>query len=204
MRRPLLAAVPAGFALAAALTVTLAAPASAGPPWIAIEYPANPHHPSTRGAALLVRAYHHSTAVAVPVRGTAEGIVDGRRVTRRLDIRATSTPGVFALRSELPSEGAWVLALTVEQGSDVTATALVRLDGRGGIASVEVPSRESRDGWTVPRAVERSDIDRLLRASVAAADQNRTAPASASALAGLLGLPLLLAAAARRRRRAHA
>ena len=33
--------------------------AAAGPPWIAIEYPANPHDPNTRGAFLTVRTYHH-------------------------------------------------------------------------------------------------------------------------------------------------
>lgn len=196
MRRPLLA-------FAALATCALSAtPLSAGPPWIAVEYPANPHHPSTRGAALLVRAYHHSTAVAVPVRGTAEGIVGGRRVSRPLDLRPTSTPGVFALRSELPRDGAWVLAITVEQGEEVTATALVRLDGRGGIANVEVPSRESRDGWTVPRAVERGDIDRALRAASVAlsAPAATPKPREAPVLAGVLGLPLLFAAAALRRR----
>ena len=46
-------------AMIAAALVTLAAPALAGPPWISVEHPSNPHHPSTRGAAFLVRAYHH-------------------------------------------------------------------------------------------------------------------------------------------------
>lgn len=187
------------------------APVSAGPPWIAIEYPANPHHPSTRGALLLVRAYHHSTAVAVPVRGTAEGLVQGRRTSRPLDLRATSTPGVFALRGELPREGTWVLAITAEQSSEASATAIVQLDGRGGIAGVEVPARESRDGWLVPRAVERSDIDRALRAAARSrsADAPGTEAAAAEAeilaampaLAGWIGLPLLLVAVWRRRRR---
>ena len=34
-----------------------------GPPWISIEYPANPLDPSTRGGYLLVHTFHHQQAV---------------------------------------------------------------------------------------------------------------------------------------------
>lgn len=178
-----------------AALVLFAAPLQAGPPWIAIEYPANPHHADTRGAALLVRAYHHGDALDAPVRGSAEGIVDGRRLSRPLDLRATATRGVFALRTPLPREGRWVLVITAEQGKDATATALVKLDGAGGIANVEVPATQSRDGWTVPRSVERADIERALRAAVASeAQRSPRLPLHA----GWLGLPLLALFAWRR------
>jgi hypothetical protein len=183
--------------LVAALAILAASPASAGPPWIAIEYPANPHHPSTRGAALLVRAYHHSESLAVPVTGTAEGIVEGKRVSRKLDLRATNIPGVYALRSELPNGGTWVLAISVEQGKDATATALVTLNGKGRIAHVEVPSNRSGDGWTVPRAVKPADIERALQVAAA---EDAGGDARRLGLAGVLGLPLLLALVVSRRR----
>lgn len=190
--------------LLAALTLLLAAPVSAkGPPWIAIEYPANPHDQSTRGAALLVRAYHHSTPMGLPVRGTAEGIVNGRRLSQSLDLRPTDLPGVYALRTELPREGTWVLVINLEQGKNDIATALVTLDGRAGIAHVEVPATVSSDGWTVPRVVKPADVERALQLA-AASNRDRlgavTRPGGAGALAGVLGLPLLLGFMVVRRR----
>ncbi len=142
--------------------------ATVGPPWISIEYPANPLDRTTRGAYLLVHAFHHGTPVGLPVRGTAEGMVDGRRRTLALEFTSTSRPGVYALTRQWPAEGQWLLAITVTQGdSDSGATALVRLAADGGIASVEVPSRQE-GGWTIPNAVSRRDIDRALAAHVAA------------------------------------
>jgi len=191
--------------LLAALTLLLAAPVSAkGPPWIAIEYPANPHDPSTRGAALLVRAYHHAAAMALPVRGTAEGIVNGRRLSQSLDLRPTILPGVYALRTALPREGTWVLVISLEQGKDDIATALVTLDGQAGIAHVEVPANVTRDGWTVPRAVKAADVERALQLA-AAGNRDRLGAAThstggAGVLAGMLGLPLLLGFMVVRRR----
>ena len=183
--------------LSCALFCTLlASPALAGPPWIAIEYPANPHHASTRGAALLVRAYHHSTALRTPVRGTMEGIVDGKRVSVPLEIESTNMAGVFAVRSALPTSGTWVLAISLEQ--DGGAGAIVTLDGRGRIAHVQVPSSRNREGWTIPRALQARDIDAALRdARVAHVDDSGLPIAG---LAGLLGVPLLLIGFGRSRR----
>jgi hypothetical protein len=136
--------------------------AAVGPPWISIEYPANPLDRTTRGAYLLVHAFHHGTPVGLPVRGTAEGIVDGRRRTVTLEFTSTSRPGVYALTRQWPAEGRWLLAITVTQGGhDSGATALVRLAPEGGIASVEVPSRQE-GGWTIPLAVSRHDIESAL------------------------------------------
>ena len=47
------------FALVTALTLTAFSSALAGPPWIAIEYPANPFDRTSRDAFLTVRTYHH-------------------------------------------------------------------------------------------------------------------------------------------------
>jgi MYXO-CTERM domain-containing protein len=182
----------------AALVLFTASAAHAGPPWISIEMPANPHHASTRGAALMVRAYHHSTSLNMPVRGTAEGIVDGRRVSLPLDIAATNQPGVFALNSPLPKGGTWILAITATQGEEATATALVTVDAAGRVVSVNVPSNRTRDGWTVPRRVEQREIESALRSAHAAlGDNDDSRPSFAYAL------PLLLvgvAAALSRRR----
>ncbi|HEX6058337.1 MAG TPA: hypothetical protein VFZ11_04910, partial [Gemmatimonadaceae bacterium] len=87
--------------------------------------------------------------------------------TIALDFTATSRSGVYALKRQWPAEGRWMLVITVRQdGSDDGATALVRLAPTGAIASVEVPSRQA-DGWTIPTAVSRSEIDAAVRALAA-------------------------------------
>ncbi|MGH7466097.1 MAG: hypothetical protein ACREK1_13025 [Longimicrobiales bacterium] len=173
--------------LAAALTLALSSAAHAGPPWISIELPANPHHASTRHASLLVRAYHHSTAVNAPVTGTAEGIVDGRRVSLPLELRATNQPGVFAVTTPVPKGGTWIMAITVNESGTSTATALVTIDPRGRIVAVDVPSTRTGDGWMVPRRVDGRDVEAALRAAHIA---HSGGPGASTGVA--FALPLLL------------
>jgi hypothetical protein len=151
------------------LTATQAAAASPdapfGPPWISVEYPANPHHPSTRGATFLVHTYHHSTSIAVPMTAVAEGLVDGRRTSVPLDIKPTDRAGVYAVRAAVPEQGTWLVAVTLEEGEGATATALVSLGRDGTVMTARVPSTTSRDGWVVPRGVTAADIEAELQAA---------------------------------------
>ena len=149
--------------LAALFTAALAAPAVAfaGPPWISIEYPVNPHDQSMRGAFLLVHIFHHSDPDARPVEGTAEGIVNGERRSIKLEFTETSRTGVYALRRQWATEGVWTLVI---KGG---ATAVVELGADGAIASVTVPSRQDR-GWTIPTDVSMADIDKALQARASA------------------------------------
>ncbi len=132
------------------------------------------------------------------MRGTAEGLVDGKRRSLPLSIQKTNTPGVFAVRADLPEQGTWIVAVTIADG-EATATALVTLSRSGEVRDVQVPSNRSRDGWTVPRAVTAEDIETQLRtAAKVAALENQTATRNASLGAGLLAL--IFAAALHRRR----
>lgn len=148
------------LSLAALFTAALTAPAvaHAGPPWISVEYPINPHDQSMRGAFLLVHVFHHSTPIVFPVQGTAEGIVNGERRSIKLEFTETSRTGVYALRRQWSTEGVWTLVIKGEGG----ATAVVELGADGAIASVTVPSRQDR-GWTIPTDVSMTDIDNALR-----------------------------------------
>ena len=85
-----------------------------GPPWISVEYPANPHDPSTRNASFLIRTYHHGDAIEPPMRAVAEGLVDGQRRTVKLEVRPTGLRGVFAVHCDLPDQGVWIVAVTLE------------------------------------------------------------------------------------------
>lgn len=154
-------------ALAAALGFPLAAPTStsvaAGPPWISIEHPVNPYDPATRGAFLMVNAFHHGTPVGIPVSGTAEGLVDGQRRSVKLEFGRTSRTGVYALRQQWPGQGLWTLVISVSQGEDDAATAVVDLGVDGSVAKVAVPTRQQGE-WTLPAKVALADVDASLRA----------------------------------------
>lgn len=151
-----------------AVPALLATTAFAGPPWISIEYPANPHDAASRGAFLLVHAFHHGRNVAFPVSGTAEGLVNGARRTVSLEFKPTSRPGVYALHQQWPREGVWSLVLAVRQGDGAgnTAQALVELGPSGELASVTVPTRR-QGSWLIPVGVPMADVESGLRARAA-------------------------------------
>lgn len=142
--------------------------AAKGPAWISIEYPANPYDAASRGAFLLVHAFHHGQDVAFPVSGSAEGLVNGARRTISLEFKATSRPGVYALQKQWPNEGVWTLVLAVRQGDGPgnLAQAAVELGPRGEIAQVTVPAQQ-RNGWLVPTGVAMSDVEAGLRSRAA-------------------------------------
>ncbi len=147
------------------LFATLALPPTAlakGPPWISIELPANPWEPTTRGAFLVVHAFHHGTPVALPVTGVAEGFVDGQRRSIPLTFERTNRAGVFALRNQWGESGRWVLVITVTQGgAEDVAQAVVRIGADGQVASVQVPTRPHRQG-PIPRRVTQTEIEAAL------------------------------------------
>jgi len=150
--------------LAAMLLLIVAATALAGPPWLSIELPANPYHRQTRDALALVRTYHHGVPIQLQVRATAEGLVDGERVSLPLELVPTETTGLYALRGKLPARGVWVLVVRGgAEGSGVTA--LVDVGPDGALRTVEVPTRG--DDPPIPRAVTAPEIDGRLRALAA-------------------------------------
>ena len=136
----------------------------AGPPWISIEYPANPSDPTTRRAVLLVHGFHHRTASDQPISGTAEGLVDGRRKSVKLDFKRTSRPGVFALENQWGEAGEWTLVISVGSANhdpNDAAQAMVEWSA-GRVLSVTVPTRRSGE-WTIPRAITAQEIEASLR-----------------------------------------
>ena len=174
----------------------LASPAFAGPPWISAEFPSNPHDNSTRGAFFLVHTYHHFTPTQFNLGGTAEGIVNGRRQTLKLEIVATSKPGVYAVRYQPSKEGVWVLAINF---GDKDGAGLLATIGRNGqVSSVQVPNTTAEGGrWIIPRRITTQDIESALRTQTALLDGanvdlgSSTVPALLVAGLGLVfGLPL--------------
>ncbi|HUF88370.1 MAG TPA: hypothetical protein VMR66_00140 [Gemmatimonadota bacterium] len=187
---------------AAILLLTLATTALAGPPWLSIELPANPYDRLTRGALALVRTYHHGGPIQLQVRGTAEGLIDGERVSLPLELVPAGATGVYALRVELPQRGAWLLVVRGgAEGSGVTA--IVDVGPDGSVRAVDVPTRGNDP--PIPREVTGQEIDARLR-SLASAGGPDLVPAKAGQgpepwpLAGLAVLGLAGAGIWRSRR----
>ena len=144
-----------------------------GPPWISIEYPANPFDRANRGAYLYVHTFHHNEAIGATLTASAEGIVGEARRSMPLDLAKTERPGTYALRRQWPADGTWMLVITMRQGGPGDgATALVDIGPSGDVAGVRVPST-TRDGWVVPTPVSRQQIDDALRARTTSVARGR-------------------------------
>ena len=148
---------------------------SAGPPWISIETPVNPYDATTRGAFLLVHAFHHGTELTAPVSGVAQGIVNGERRTVQLDFATTSRVGAYALRKQWADAGVWTLVITVTQHAGDVAQALVDIGTDGQVARVQVPTRPGEGNYLMPRQVSMQEVDNALRerARVAVAQRGK-------------------------------
>ena len=130
------------------------------PPWISIEAPVSPFDPDARGAAFLVHAMERDHVPQVSeLTATAEGLVNGRRQTMTVRLDATRRPGVFALRKQWPTDGTWLVRVTLEE-----TTAIVTFE-RDGRASARVPVQPS--DARLPRPVGAADIDSTLAALAA-------------------------------------
>jgi len=152
------------LAIATILSAVVVTSAIAGPPWIAIEYPVNPHDPNTRGAFCTVRTYHHGDLMSFDISGTAEGIVNGKRESQRLDIRRLPQAGTYAVRWQKPAQGKWALVISTARDGHYMASALIDVDARGRVASVSVPSDPIEGGrWQVPRKVAAAEVETLLK-----------------------------------------
>jgi hypothetical protein len=199
------------LALATAPLLVATTLAVVGPPWISLEYPVNRLNPETRGALALVRIYHHEHLGRFPVEGTAEGVVDGERVSLTLEFTPAGDAGAWAVWGEIPAEGSWVLAI---HGTDGTTGAEVSIlaslaSGNREIAFVKVP-RSRHGNW--PRAATPQDVESMLEQTVVLAEATGRSPfrsitigEAAVGLGGaLLLVPISLAAMRRRREDAAA
>ncbi len=158
-----LAALLGASALLASSPYAHARDIAAGPPWISIETPVNPYDATTRGAYLLVHAFHHGDAVAYPVSGTAEGIVNGQRKSIPLSFTPTSRTGAYALRKQWGDAGVWTLVIVVKQQENDFAQALVEVGADGAVARVQVPTHVGERNLPFPSVVSAQEIDSALR-----------------------------------------
>ena len=169
--------------LAALFSLTAVTPALAGPPWITVEV-----RPRTVDF-LVIHTFHHGTANPMPLRGTAYGLVDGRRSTVPLTINAIAEGNnSYAVRRDWGEQGVWVLSISDASGGHGGAGALVMVD-RGGAVTVRFP----REFTGATRAATEAEI----AAALSTLDDQYLPPLQRGGLFGLgarMALPVLLLA----------
>ena len=130
------------------------------PPWLSIESPVNPFDRDNSGALMLVHAEtREGPSKLADLTATAQGLVGGVRRSMPVRLDATTRPGTFAVRKQWPSDGTWLVQITL-----YSTTALVVLDHDGNVASVRVPT-ELQKGNQIPRALAAKEIDSTLAAA---------------------------------------
>lgn len=149
-----------------AALLLVASPLFAGPPWITVELPPNPFDQASRGAFVLVHAFHHSSDGGDPVVGRAVGMVDGQRRSVALSFDRTSRPGVFALKNSWGDKGEWTLVITNQQASHGggAAEVMVRVSGNR-VIGVEAATKPSKFAELPlePRRFTDAEIEASLR-----------------------------------------
>lgn len=148
--------------LLTAFVLGAATPAFAGPPWISIEVPGNPYEEGARDAFVIVHAFHHMSPDDAPLAGVAEGTVNGQRRTIPLAFQKMSRVGAFGVKKQWPDSGVWVLAFTVTEHGNAEASALVSVGEDGQVAKVQTFGTRQANGFVMPRAYTRSDVDLAL------------------------------------------
>ena len=109
---------------------------------------------------LVVHTFHHGTPNPMALRGTAEGIVNGHRVS--LPLRFVATPdgsSNYGVEKIWTDESVWVLNIATAEDTHMSAGVTVLID-RGGTASVRFPRKF--DGQS--RAASTGEVNATLRA----------------------------------------
>ena len=133
------------------------------PAWLTIESPVNAFDQASRGALLLVHAQmREGQTKASDLDGSAEGLVNGARKSLKLHFEPTSHPNVYAMRTQWPAEGTWVLRIAL-----ASTTAIVTLKPDGTVASTRIPTY-AQGSWQIPSPVTDRDIDAALAAAAGA------------------------------------
>jgi len=131
--------------LVVCLLIVATIPLLAGVPSISIDIPAKPFDEASRGASLLVHARWCDPGFPNSVTGSAEGIVNGKHQTLQLRLIPTSQEGVYAVNQQWPSEGAWVLTITVNEHMAISSVVTLGKNGSATGASVQTLTRKATD-----------------------------------------------------------
>lgn len=154
--------------LSLALLLAMSAWSFAGGFQISVEAPAASTDAQMKDVVLIARTFGCFQPTDAKVSGTAEGLVNGARKSIDLDLSSIGS-GVYAIKQQWPSEGRWVLALTMTGIShNLTVSALVELGPNGKVlpgtrlAAGKTKGIHARGAY---RPLVATDIDSALRTS---------------------------------------
>ena len=143
--------------LAACFIVAVGTTALAGPPWITVEVrPFGAH-------ALVVHTFQYGAANPLQLRGSAAGLVNGRR--EFVPLRFELLPGAsnaYGVAKTWGDSGVWVLSIETAETDHFAAATAVMID-RNGNATVTFPRQY--DGQT--RAASGTEVTAMLGALAA-------------------------------------
>jgi len=92
--------------------------------------------------------------------------VNGARKSLPLTVRTTSRTGVYAVDQQWDQDGEWTLVITVSEGQEDVAQAMVQIS-EGRVFSVTVPVTR-QVGWNIPRKITVAEIEASLQERPAA------------------------------------
>ena len=95
--------------LVAAAIAALAIPLIAGGLFVLLGNPESSPEAHAKKAVLTLKLAGCHEPEKATITGTAIGISDGRRISIPIPIAPLSTPGMYAVAQQWPSEGRWVL-----------------------------------------------------------------------------------------------
>lgn len=147
------------------VAVSLLVAAVIGPPHIRVEQVTDAKYAPTPGAVLLVVGDHHQDSNKPAVTGRAEGLRDGRRVSKPVTLTATSTKGRFGATRQWDAGSPWLLVFTVDQGDHGdfgAAESVVKVDAAGKIVAIEYPKQRNARGDQYGRRATPAEIDASL------------------------------------------
>ena len=145
------------LALAALLTAAVSTTALAGPPWIAVEI--RPFG----GSVLVVHTFNRGAANPLQLRGSAEGLVNGRHesVPLRFELLPEAS-NAYGVAKTWGDTGVWVLSIETVETDHFAAATAVMID-KNGNATVTFPRQY--DGQT--RAASNAEVTAMLEALAA-------------------------------------
>lgn len=137
-----------------------------GPPWISVTAPLDPLSEG-RNAVARVQVNYCGEPHDGPLTAVAEGLVDGKRQTVKLELAPAGSKGAWLVKGTWPKQGDWVLVFSVEQ--HVVATTLVDLGPGGGLTTAKLHGQDvkvlSPRGYrALDRKATERDLAELLRA----------------------------------------
>jgi hypothetical protein len=150
-----------GLSLLAFVIVSTLAPLSfAGGFYLEIERP-SASNPAMRDVVVVARPYGCHKPEDAQLTATAEGIVNGKRVSVPLQFTHPEK-GLFAIKKQWDANGAWVLAITAEYNKAIRSV-IVELGAKG-----DLPNYFNSDGkgfyaHNVQRQLTAAEIDNALK-----------------------------------------